>query len=162
MIRLKRWALRALSYLFSERFAHKLARYLSWKLINHLRGDATSALLLLLLAAMDTAFSLIASYRANIDGFTATYNFNTEDGSVTCSVRFENGDMQVEHQPAPLADATVDFKSAAALRSFLFSKDQDILSSLLKDEVHVHGNLNYVYRFAFLARDLEQRILDIS
>jgi hypothetical protein len=162
MIRLKQWALRVLGFLFSEGLAQRLARLLSFRLVNHLRGDATSTLLVLLLGAMDTAFCLLGSYRANIAGFRAVYIFRTDDGAVNRTIRFSDGDMRIEHAEAPNADATVDFKTAAALRNFLFSKDQDILNSLLQDDVHVHGNLNYVYRFAFLARDLERRILQVA
>lgn len=162
MIRLKQWALRVLGFLFSEWLAHRFARLLSWRLVNHLRGDATSTLLLLLLGAMDTAFCLLESYRVNISGLKAVYTFRTDDGAVSRTVRFSDGDMIIEHEQDPHADAIVDFKSATALRSFLFSKNQDVLDSLLRDEVHVHGNLNYVYRFAFLARDLERRILQVA
>jgi hypothetical protein len=51
-------------------------------------------------------------------------------------------------------DVRITFKDAPALNAFLFSKDQDIINSILANEVSVDGNLNHVYRFGFLARDL--------
>jgi len=156
---LKQPVLRVLRFLFSDKLARQLACLLSRRLVNHLRGEATNGLLQLLLGTMDTAFLLVRSYRANIVGFRATYQFRTDDGAVVAVVRFADGDMTYEHAGTANADATVDFKSAAAMRRFLFSAHQDILESLKLDEVHVHGNVNYVYKFAFLARDLECRIL---
>jgi hypothetical protein len=55
-------------------------------------------------------------------------------------------------------DVKVTFKDAAALRAYLFSRNQDILDSILKNDVEVDGNLNYIYRFGFLARDLIHRL----
>ena len=40
----------------------------------------------------------------------------------------------------------------------MFSRDQDILNSLLANDVEVDGNLNYVYKFGFMARDLGHRL----
>ena len=59
--------------------------------------------------------------------------------------------------PVP-ATVTVTFKDSAAMRRFLFSKDQDILASLLANEVEVDGNLNYIYKLGFMARDLTRRL----
>jgi hypothetical protein len=52
----------------------------------------------------------------------------------------------------------VTFKDSAALLRFLFSHDQDILDSLLSNDVAVDGNVNYIYKFAFMARDLIGRL----
>ena len=54
-------------------------------------------------------------------------------------------------------DVRVTFRSGGALREFLFSKDQDIVNSMLKNEVEVTGNLNYISRFGFLVKDLGRR-----
>ncbi len=50
------------------------------------------------------------------------------------------------------------FRNPVALRDFLFSKNQDVLQSLLKNEVTVEGNLNYLYKFGFMAKDLMRRL----
>jgi hypothetical protein len=44
------------------------------------------------------------------------------------------------------------------LRDFIFSRDQDILNSILANQVEVDGNLNYIYKFGFMARDLAKRV----
>jgi hypothetical protein len=52
----------------------------------------------------------------------------------------------------------VTFKDPAALRRFLFSRDQDVLARILANEIAVDGNLNYVYKFGFMVRDLVHRL----
>ena len=44
------------------------------------------------------------------------------------------------------------------MNAFLFSRDQDILDSLLANDVELDGNLNYIYKFGFMARDLGRRL----
>jgi hypothetical protein len=44
------------------------------------------------------------------------------------------------------------------LRAFLLSKNQDILDSVLANTVEVDGNLNYIYKFGFMVRDLIRRL----
>ena len=66
--------------------------------------------------------------------------------------------MVVHEEALNQWDVKVTFKNAQALRDFLFSGDQDIVDSLLKNEVEVDGNLNYIYKFGFMARDLEHRL----
>ena len=55
-------------------------------------------------------------------------------------------------------NVAVTFDDAAALRRFLFSRDQDILATLMANDVAVDGNLNYMHKFGFLARDLTTRL----
>jgi len=43
-------------------------------------------------------------------------------------------------------------------RSFLLSEDQDILESVLADQVEVEGNLNYVYKLGYMAKNLQLRM----
>jgi len=52
----------------------------------------------------------------------------------------------------------VTFSDVKALRGFLFSGNQDILNSLLTNDVSVSGNLNYIYKFGFMVRDLAYRL----
>ena len=52
----------------------------------------------------------------------------------------------------------VTFKDAPSLKQFLFSRNQDILDSLLTNTVEVDGNLNYLYKFGFMSRDLMRRL----
>lgn len=130
----------------------------SKKLRDQIYGQATDEFLELLLKGMDLAFFFSGSYRRNIQGFRGKYLFRTADNAVAASAIFQDGDMQVREDGIKDWDVMVTFKNAAALRAFLFSKDQDILNSILANEVEVDGNLNYIYKFGFLAKDLGKRL----
>ncbi len=128
------------------------------RLKKELLGDVTDEFLELLLKGMDLAFFLSRSYRNNIEGFKGRYLFRTADNRVAASAIFNDSDMKVRDNSIDNWDARVTFKDATALRRFIFSKDQDILNSLLANEVEVDGNLNYIYKFGFMARDLGRRL----
>ena len=135
------------------------------KLLKQLPGEVTDKFLALLLDGMDLAFLVLPGYAKNIEGFRGRYLFRTRETEggrpvVDAAVVFEDGSMKVNRKPEDDPDqwdVRVAFRDADALRDFLFSKDQDILDSLLKNEVELDGNLNYVYRFGFMARDLAHR-----
>ena len=151
--------MRLLAFLFGDGMALWLTRFLSRKLVERLRAKSTDDLLQLLLYGMDVAFHLLPDYRKNIQGLSATYVFETQEDPVAVSVVFQGDKMHVRHQAEEKATARVVFKDAAAVRRFLFSEKQDVLDSVLNNEVKLEGNFNYIYRFGFLARDLEHRLL---
>lgn len=121
-------------------------------------GKVTDKFLELLLKGMDLFFSINSGYRKNIEGFRGRYLFMTADGAVAASAIFEDGNMKVKDDKIDDWDARVTFKNSKALRDFLFSRNQDILDSILKNEVEVDGNFNYIYKFGFMARDIAKRI----
>ena len=127
-------------------------------------GSVTDAFLEILLRSMDTAFNLDSRYRIlrgyqrNIEGFRANYVFNTKDGRVAASASFRDGDMIVFNQGLGQWDVKVTFEDSKALRDFLFSENRDIVDSLLGNKVSLDGNLNYIYKFGFMARDLAHRV----
>jgi len=137
-----------------------LARLVNRRLKKELSAKATDKFLELLLSGMDLAFSISKGYRKNIEDFKAGYVFRTTDKRVSTAVSFKDGDMKVYEDEDDIErwDVRVTFKDSQALISFLFSKNQDIVSSLLANEVEVDGNLNYIYKFGFMARDLVRRI----
>jgi len=126
----------------------------SGKLIEQLSGKVTDEFLELLFRGMKLAFFLMKDYRKNLQNFSGRYFFNTSDGSVAASVVFQNGKMKVYGNEIPAWNIRITFKNAGALRRYLFSKDQDILNSILANEVEVTGNLNYIYKFGFMVREL--------
>ena len=136
------------------------------KLLKQLPGEVTDKFLELLLDGMDLAFLVWPGYSENIEGFEGRYLFKTRETergrpAVDATVIFENGDMKVHREPEDDPDkwnVRVTFRDAAALRAFIFSRDQDILNSLLANDVEVDGNLNYLYKFGFMARDLGHRL----
>jgi hypothetical protein len=158
MRRLRRWVLRQLSRAFSDRMSDWVARRLTRELAEELRTRATDGFLELLLRGMDVAFSICQSFRKNIENFEARYVFAAGNGKVATTADFANGGMRVHREIREPWTVRVTFASPKALRAFLFSKDQDILDSILANEVEVDGNLNYLYKFGFMARDLERRL----
>ncbi len=132
---------------------------LSW--LDNIPGSDrfTDKLLELLLGGMDFCFWFSRGYRKNIKNFKGRYLFMTKKGDVAVSALFENGNMSVRKDIIPDWDVKVTFSDEVALLDLLFSRDQDILNSLLENKVEIEGNLTYIYRFGFLARDLQNRIM---
>jgi hypothetical protein len=149
---------RALSYVCPESWALRLVNRQARRLREELESEPTDKLLELLLFGMELAFLLLPSYRRNIENFRATYVFGTRDGRVAATARFAGGYLQVKDRAEQPATTSVTFVNPGALQRFLFSKDQDVLNSLLANEVEVDGNMSYLYKFGFMARDLTQRL----
>jgi hypothetical protein len=97
-------------------------------------------------------------YHANIDGFNAVYAFATQDDKLQAAALFEDGKMRVKTFAPNEWDIKVTFKTVDAFWKFIFSGGQDILDSLLANDVEVYGNVNYLYKFGFMARDLKERL----
>ena len=142
----------------SESAGQWVLRQFSGGLIKELGGRLTDKFLEILLYGMDLGFCLSRDFRKNIENFRGGYVFRTADRLVAASATFADGDMQVDTTPVEDCNARITFKDAAALQRFLFSKNQDILNSILANEVEVEGNLNYIYKFGFLAKDLVRRL----
>jgi hypothetical protein len=129
-------------------------RLFSRKLARELEGEVTDAFVELLLRGMKLAFWLLPDFRRNLRGFRGRYLLETADGAVQVSAVFEGGRMKVRDDAIADWDVKVSFENPQAVWSFLLSKDQDILNSILRDEVAVEGNINYVYKLGYMAREL--------
>jgi len=130
----------------------------SRKLRAQMEGFATDAFLELLLGGMDLLFEISSSLRAETRCFEATYVFRTESGEVAATAVFSKGNMRVLRRAHEHPTVVVIFKRPSALRAFLFSRDQDILESLLRNEVRLEGNINYIYKFGYMAREIQRRL----
>ncbi len=132
------------------------------KFLNQLKeqieGEATEAFMELLLNVMSLTLRLSRGYRSNIKNFEGRYAFCTADGAVEDYVVFQDDRMKIYDRVQNGWNVRVTFKDAAALRNFLFSRNQDIVDSILANAVTVDGNLNYIYKFGFMARDLLHRL----
>lgn len=155
--RVKRTVLSPIS-LLPERAGDFVTKFLTRGLKKQLLEEVTDEFLELLLRGMDLAFVLSDGYRKNIEGFEGNYLFRTADNNVATSAVFKDGNMDVYDKAIDEWNARVTFKNAKALWAFIFSKNQDILKSILKNDVDVDGNLNYIYKFGFMARDLGRRL----
>ena len=155
-----------LSGLFSDKHQAKLAKLFSFvfpkvfarKFVKQLYGNATKEFLTLLLKTMDLAFVLSKDYRRNIERLEADYVFETEDKTVGVTASFHNGNMKVTKSTMEKPTVKILFKNANALKNYIFSTNQNIIDSLLKNEVRAVGNVNYIFKFGYMALDLERRM----
>ncbi len=108
-----------------------------------------------LLTVMACIFAFDMDYRKNIKNFEGRYQFNDVEGDLTVAAVFKDGYMRVYDKTIPDPHITVTFRNGGALLNFLFSPEQDILGAMLRHDVQTNGNLNYLYRFGFLAKQLQ-------
>lgn len=121
-------------------------------------GDLTDKCLEFLLRGMKLARFLSWGYRKNIKGFRGAYLLRTRGNIVAASITFDYGKIKVHENAIDNWDVRVTFKDVQAFWRFIFSQDHDILNLILANEVEIDGNLNYIYKFCFLARDLAHRL----
>jgi hypothetical protein len=146
------------SFIVTDSLGHFVIRTFSRGLRKASLGELTDECLELLLEGMEWAFILSRGYRRNIKGFKGAYVLGTGDNLVITSISFDRGKMTVYEGAIPDWDVRVTIKDVQAFWRFVFSRDHDILSLVLANEVEIDGNLNYVYKFGFLARDLAHRL----
>ena len=129
-------------------------RAASCDLVAELTGSVTDGFLEALLRGMAVSFALSDSYRQNIDGFDAVFVFRTRDGRVGATAVFQYGTLNVESEPRSTFDTRISFQDSDGLSKSLLAGDQDILNTMLSSPVDAEGNLSYLYRFGFLAKEL--------
>jgi hypothetical protein len=120
-----------------------------------LSSELAEDFLVILLEVMKIAFFVDRDYRRNIDGFAGRYLFRSRDHAIGVSATFRNGDLHLAEKEIADPHVTVIFKDGKALMAFLLSGNPDILGSMLRQEVTPEGNLNYLYKFAYMARRLQ-------
>mgnify|MGYP001436876365 FL=1 len=126
------------------------------KWLGSMGSQAAEGFLLLLLKLMDLVFMLnIWNFRENIEGFRGRYVFRSKDDSIVASASFKNGNMKVYDKIIDKPDVTITFRDDKALMNYLLSPKPDILGSILRQDVTVNGNLNYLYKFAYMAKRLQ-------
>ena len=132
-----------------------LLKFQAQKLIRSIESEMAEDFLSLLLKLMGITFIFFKDFRKNITGFNGKYLFKSRDNGITVSAIFENGKMKVQETIPFEPDITVIFKNAKTLRDFLLSPKQDILGSMLRQDITINGNLNYLYKFAYMAKHLQ-------
>ncbi|MEQ8203319.1 MAG: hypothetical protein ABRQ31_06010 [Smithellaceae bacterium] len=126
------------------------------KWLGSMGSQAAEGFLLLLLKLMDLVFMLnIWNFRENIEGFRGRYVFRSKDDSIVASASFKNGNMKVYDKIIDKPDITITFRDDKALMNYLLSPKPDILGSILRQDVTINGNLNYLYKFAYMAKRLQ-------
>lgn len=108
-----------------------------------------------LLKLMQIVFVINHDFRLNIKDFDGRYQFCSEDG-LKVAVVFHRGRMEVKDD-VMLDDphVTITFRDGKTLMNFIISPRQDILGSMLRHDVRTDGNLNYLYKFGFMAKQLQ-------
>lgn len=114
-----------------------------------------------LLLLMKFSFLVDRKFRSYIEDFLGIIEFRSKDGEIRVLAIFKNSALKVkEQEPQEIGETPnviVNFKDHISLMNFLLPKGgkRDILRSLLNNEVILKGNLNYIYRFGFLANHLQ-------
>lgn len=125
------------------------------KFIECLESEFAEEFLELLLDIMKVVFIVDHDFKRNIIGFNGRYQFRSVDGSITVAAIFGDDHMDVREEEISEPDITVIFKDSKALMNYLLSPKQDVLGSMLRQEVTLDGNLNYLYKFAYMAKRLQ-------
>ena len=107
-----------------------------------------------LLNAMRFAFLHNDDYMKNIKNFHGRYLFKGKDNSFLVATVFNNGKMEIDDKEIDNPSITVYFRDPAILWNFILSPKPDILNAILKQDVTLDGNLNYLYKFAYMANHL--------
>ncbi|MBA3014449.1 MAG: hypothetical protein FP815_05790 [Desulfobulbaceae bacterium] len=109
-----------------------------------------------LLRLMALVLTFDHDFRRNIKGFKGRYLFKSKDGGVTAGAIFENSRLTVSSGAVANPNITILFNDGRALMDFLLTPKPDILGSMLRQEISLNGNLNYLYKFAYMARRLQR------
>jgi len=126
------------------------------KWFESMGSEVAKGFLRLLLKLMAFVFMLnIKDFRRNIENFNGRYVFRSKDNSIVASAAFENGTMKVYDRIIEKPNMTITFRNDRSLMNYLLSPKPDILNAVLKQDVMVSGNLNYLYKFAYMAKRLQ-------
>ncbi len=120
-----------------------------------LTSEFAEDFLQLLLGLMSVVFLVDHGFRKNIEQFTGRYQFRSKDGRITVAALFADNRLEVRQEEIDNPDITILFKDGKALMGYLLTPKPDILGSMLRQEVSLDGNLNYLYKFAFMAKRLQ-------
>ena len=125
------------------------------KWLDNIQSESAEEFLELLLKCMSLVLELnLGDFRKNIEGFSGRYFFASKDKEITISAIFNKNKMKVYEAAIDDADIAITFRNDKALMDYIFSPKPDILGSMLRQDVTLDGNLNYLYKFAFMAQRL--------
>lgn len=136
-------------------FRNWRARQAGKKFIDGIESELAEGFLDLLLNFMRLIFFIDRDYRKNIKDFDGRYLFRSKDDRITVAAIFRNDKLNVKKSMIDNTNVTVTFKNARALMNYLLSPKPDILGSILRQDITINGNLNYLYKFAYMAKRLQ-------
>ncbi len=134
---------------------HALLEEMMLKFASSLESEFAEEFLENLMRLMSLVLLFDKDYKKNIIGFNGRYQFMSSDGAITVAAVFNDDSMEVSEEVIADPNITITFKDGKALMGYLLSPKPDVLGSLLRQEVQLDGNLNYLYKFAFMAKRLQ-------
>ena len=123
-----------------------------------LQSEKAEKFLEVLLKLMGLVFCLDKDFRRNIWDFNGRYLFRSQDRQITVAAVFKDNRLKVTEEEIGDTHMTVLFRNAKALMGFLLSPKPDILGSMLRQDISIDGNLNYLYKFAYMAKHLQLKV----
>ena len=139
-------------------FTERAQRELWQRLARCFSGELAEEFLKTLLTLMQIVFVVDHDYRRNIKNFTGRYQFLSKDGQLTMAAVFKEGRMEVLERRIADPHITVTFRDGQTLINFLITPRQDILGAMLRHDVETRGNLNYLNKFAYMAKQLQHML----
>jgi len=130
-------------------------RWVRRRFLKSIESEAAEEFLKLLLRLMSLTFQLDKDFGRNIDGFKGRYLFRTIDNSVTVAAIFTGRGLKVKEKLIPDPDVSVVFKDRRSLMDYLLATDRDILKLVLNNEVVLKGNMNYIFKFGYMANHIQ-------
>lgn len=121
------------------------------RLFDCFMQEVTEDAIRTLLDVMSLAFVLDKRLRRHIESFSAKYLFKSKSSKIAVSAVFDNGKITVKEEEIEDPTTTVVFHDYTTLGELLPPNQPDILNLMLKQQVVVDGNLNYFYKFAYMA-----------
>lgn len=131
------------------------AKIVSKKFIDCIQSELAEKFLDVLLKLMSLLICLDKNFRRNIKDFEARYLFKSKDGTIMVAAVFHKRRLKVSEKPINNTNVTVIFKDEKVLMNFLLSPQPDILNAILNQDLTYDGNLNYISKFAYMARHLQ-------
>jgi hypothetical protein len=125
------------------------------RFVELLQSEIAEGFLNALLNGMSLIFKLDRDFGRNIEGFSARYQFLSKDKDMAVYATFDNGQMKACEGRIDNPNVTIIFKDEKALMNFILSPKPDILGAVLRQDVMLKGNLNYLYKFAYMAKRLQ-------
>jgi len=123
--------------------------------LNCIESELAEGFTELLLRLMSLVLFLNMDFRRNIKNFRGRYLFRSRDDEITVAAVFRDNRLRVYDKAIANTDVTVTFKDARAPMNYIFSPKPDILGSILRQDVVIDGNFNYLYKFAYMAKHLQ-------
>jgi len=124
------------------------------KLKTAIESRALDGFLELLLGGMKLLLAVNPAFRKNIHNFNARYCFKSKDGVIAASAIFKNDRMIVQRNAIADTAITVVFDNGKTLWEFLFSGDPNVFDYILENRLSYSGNLNYLLKFGYMAKNI--------